>query len=48
MGIEKKIFSLRLDDEVLERLKQLAEKENRTLSNYVETILKKHIKLTEK
>jgi len=44
MGIEKKTVSIRLDDELIERLKQLAEKENRNLSNYIETVLKKYIK----
>jgi predicted DNA-binding protein len=43
MGIEKKVFSLRLDDATLEKLRLLAEKENRTPSNYVETIIKKHL-----
>ena len=41
MGIEKKVFSLRLDEELIEKIKVLAEKENRTVSNYVETVLKK-------
>ena len=44
MGIEKKVLSLRLDDELIEKLKLLAEKENRSLSNFIETILKKYIK----
>ena len=49
MGIEKKTLSMRLDDEVIEALKILSGKENRTVSNYIETILKKHIKcVTEK
>lgn len=43
MGFEKKVLSLRLDDEIIEKLRGLAEKENRNLSNYIETILKKHI-----
>jgi len=44
MGIEKKILSMRLDEETINLLKGLAEKENRSLSNYIETILKNHIK----
>ena len=44
MGIEKQVLSMRLDEDVIEELKRLAEQENRTLSNYIETLLKKHIK----
>ena len=43
MGIEKKVLSIRIDDEIIERLKVLADAENRSLSNYIETILKGHI-----
>jgi len=43
MGIEKKTYSFRLEDELVEALRQLAEKENRKLSNMVETILKKYV-----
>jgi len=43
MGIEKKVLSLRADEELIEKLKRLAEKENRSLSNCVETILKNHL-----
>jgi len=43
MGIEKKVLSLRVDEELIEKLKRVAEKENRSLSNCVETILKKYL-----
>ena len=43
MGIEKKTYSFRLEDELVEALRKLAEKENRKLSNMVETILKKYV-----
>ena len=43
MGIEKQVLSMRLDEELIEKLRKLAESENRTLSNYIETLLKKHI-----
>ena len=43
MGIEKKTYSFRLEDELVEALRRLAEKENRKLSNMVETILKKYV-----
>jgi len=48
MGIEKQVLSMRLDEELIEKLKKLAESENRTLSNYIETLLKKHIDNTPK
>lgn len=47
MGVEKKVLSFRLDEETIEGLKALAEKENRSLSNLIETILKKHIQDTK-
>lgn len=43
MGVEKKVLSLRIDDEIIEKLKRLAEKENRSLSNFIETILKQYV-----
>lgn len=35
----KKVFSVRISVELLERLKKLAKRQNRTLNNYVETAL---------
>ena len=43
MGMEKKVYSVRLNEELLEELKKIAEKENRSLSNLVETVLKKYV-----
>ena len=43
MGIEKKVFSVRLDEELYEELKVIAGAENRPLSNLVETILKRYV-----
>lgn len=40
MGIEKKVVSIRLDEEVITELKKCAEEENRPLSNMIETVLK--------
>jgi len=48
MGVEKKVVSIRLDDEMIEKMRRLAEKENRNLSNYIETILKNYFKEIEK
>lgn len=39
----KKITTLRLDEELCEILKKLAEEDNRSLNNYIEKILKEHI-----
>ena len=35
----KKVHSFRISVELLEKLKKLAKRENRTLNNYVETVL---------
>jgi len=43
MGIEKKVYSVRLDEELLTELKVISKEENRTLSNLVETVLKKYV-----
>lgn len=39
MGLEKKVVSLRLDEELLRTLKTFAQAENRTVSNLIETVL---------
>ncbi len=39
IAIEKKAQSFRLPVDLLERLKKLAKRQNRSLNNYVETIL---------
>lgn len=39
----KNLLSVTIDVELLERLKELAKTENRTLSNLVETILYKYV-----
>jgi len=43
MGIEKKVYSVRLDEELLAELKAISKEENRSLSNLVETVLKKYL-----
>lgn len=43
MGIEKKTFSFRFDESMVDKLKSYAEAENRTLSNMVETILLQYL-----
>ena len=42
MGLEKKVLSVRLDEELIVALKQIAKDENRPLSNLIETVLKKY------
>ncbi len=43
MGIEKKVYSFRLDEALVEQLRVRAREENRSLSNYIETVLKQHL-----
>jgi len=45
MGIEKRVLSVRLDDETIDALKAIAKNENRTLSNLIETVLKQRISM---
>lgn len=41
MGMVKRVFSFRLEEALIQKLKYYTQKENRYLSNYVETLLKK-------
>lgn len=43
MGIEKKTYSIRLEEEIVEKVKAYARQENRNFSNMVETILLQYI-----
>ena len=43
MGIEKKAVSLRMDEQVIEDLRAVAGKQNRSLSNLIETVLKQYL-----
>ncbi|MBQ3225432.1 MAG: ribbon-helix-helix protein, CopG family [Clostridia bacterium] len=43
MGLEKKVISVRLDDALIQKLREVAEEQNRTLSNLVETVLKDYV-----
>jgi len=47
MGVEKKVFSFRLDENVIDLLKKISIDQNRSLSNLVETILKDYIRSHE-
>lgn len=44
----KKPQTFKLDPDLIERLKKLAEKDNRPFNNYVETLLFEHVKKVKK
>ena len=43
MGIEKKVYSFRFNEDMVDRLRACAEAENRTLSKMIETILLQYL-----
>ena len=43
MGVEKKVYSFRFEESMVEELQVFAKRENRSLSNLVETVLKNYI-----
>ena len=43
MGIEKKVLSVRLNEKLIGKLKAIDKDENRPLSNFIETVLKKYV-----
>lgn len=47
MGIEKKVYSFRFDEDMIDKLRVYAEAENRNLSNMVETILLQYLSKRE-
>jgi len=49
-GMEKVVISFQIDEEIKSALQEYAKEENRSLSNYVATVLLEHIraKRTEK
>ena len=48
MATNKRVFTLRLDDEVFDKIGVLATAEHRSLTNYIEYVLLKHISEVEK
>lgn len=48
MATTKRVFTLRLTDEVFDKIGVLATKEHRSLTNYIEYVLLKHIHDVEK
>ena len=47
MATNKRVFTLRLNDEVFEKIGALATAEHRSMTNYIEYVLLKHIRETE-
>ena len=43
MATNKRVFTLRLSDEVFDKIGILATKEHRSMTNYIEYILMKHL-----
>ena len=47
MGMEKKVLSVRLDEDDINALRHYAREENRTLSNLIETVFKNYLKIVQ-
>ncbi len=48
MATNKRVFTLRLEDEVFDKIGVLATKEHRSMTNYIEYVLMKHLEEMEK
>ena len=48
MATNKKVFTLRLSDEVFDKIGILATSEHRSLTNYIEYVLIQHLEKVEK
>ncbi|MDO5422102.1 MAG: hypothetical protein Q4F41_00065 [Eubacteriales bacterium] len=48
MATNKRVFTLRLSDEVFDKIGVLAISEHRSLTNYIEYVLIKHLEEVEK
>ncbi len=47
MASSKRVFTLRLSDEVFEKIGQLATREHRSMTNYIEFVLLQHLHAVE-
>ena len=47
MATNKRVFTLRLPDEVFDKIGILATKEHRSITNYIEFVLMKHLEEVE-
>ena len=43
LGIEKRVYSFRLEESLVKDLRKYAKQQNRNLSNLVETVLKRYV-----
>lgn len=48
MATNKRVFTLRLSDEVFDKIGILATKEHRSITNYIEFVLLQHLEQVEK
>lgn len=48
MATLKRVFTLRLDDEIFEKIERLAKEEHRSMTNLIEYILLKYLDETQK
>jgi hypothetical protein len=48
MATNKRVFTLRLSDEVFDKIGILATKEHRSMTNYIEYVLMQHLEQIEK
>lgn len=48
MATNKRVFTLRLTDEVFDKIGVLATREHRSVTNYIEFVLLKHLEEVEK
>lgn len=47
MATNKRVFTLRLSDEIFDKIGVLATREHRSVTNYIEFVLLKHLKEIE-
>ena len=47
MATNKRVFTLRLSDEVFDKIGELATREHRSITNYIEFVLLKHLEEVE-
>ena len=47
MATNKRVFTLRLSDEVFDKIGALATREHRSITNYIEFVLLKHVEKAE-
>ncbi len=47
MATNKRVFTLRLEDEVFDKIGKLATQQHRSITNYIEYVLLRHIESLE-